>query len=127
MTRAGNDPSGLGRLEAAVLDVLWTSGELTTPEVHELVGRQRQLAYTTILTTLQRLHRKGLLTRTSRGRGHAYAPAQSREEFFGSRASGLASQLLQLGDAGLAAFLAEARRLDPEFVATLRARLEAER
>lgn len=126
MKATDNDASGLGGLEGAVLEALWAHGELTTPEVHERVGTPRGLAYTTILTTLQRLHKKGLLTRVDRGRGHAYAPAISRAQFLENRASGLAAQLLQLGDTGFAAFLAEAQRLDPDMVATLRARLREE-
>ena len=114
---------GLGDLEGAVMAALWANGEMTTPKVHELVGTERGLAYTTILTTLQRLHKKGLLDRVDRGRGHAYAPHISRDAFLETRASGLASQLFALGDAGLAAFLMEAQRLDPDVIASLRARL----
>lgn len=123
MVRGEQDISGLGDLEAAVMAALWANGELTTPKVHEIVGEERGLAYTTILTTLQRLHKKGLLDRVPRGRGHAYTPHVGRDEFLQTRANGLAAQLFALGDAGLAAFLTEAQRLDPEVVAGLRARL----
>lgn len=123
MVRGEKDISGLGDLEGAVMAALWSNGELTTPKVHEIVGRERGLAYTTILTTLQRLHKKGLLDRVDRGRGHAYAPHVGRDAFLQTRANGLAAQLFALGDAGLAAFLTEAQRLDPDVVASLRARL----
>lgn len=122
-TQAQNDGLGLGALEGAVMAALWAHGEMTTPMVHESVGRKRGLAYTTILTTLQRLHKKGLLDRVDRGRGHAYTAHSSRDVFLQSRANGLAAQLCALGDAGLAAFLTEAQRLDPVAVASLRARL----
>lgn len=123
MVRVEKDNSGLGDLEGAVMAALWANREMTTPMVHEVVGMPRGLAYTTILTTLQRLHKKGLLERVNQGRGHAYSPRVSRDEFIRERATGLASQLFALGDAGLAAFLTEANRLDPEVVASLRERL----
>lgn len=120
-----NDPaSGLGELEGAVMDALWDRGELSTPEVHNLVGASRGLAYTTILTVLQRLHRKGLAARRESGKLHVYAPALSREAFARQRGQDLASTLVQLGEAGVAAFFVEAEKLDPQVVAVLRRQLE---
>ena len=58
------DISQPGELEAAVLEALWAGEELSTPAVHERVGVPRGLAYTTILTVLQRLRKKGLVKRT---------------------------------------------------------------
>lgn len=119
------DISQPGELEAAVLEALWAGEELSTPAVHERVGVPRGLAYTTILTVLQRLHKKGLVKRTEDGRAHVYAPALSREEFARRRGHTLAAALTGLGEAGLAAFLAEAERLDPAAVESLRARLRS--
>jgi predicted transcriptional regulator len=117
----------VGELEAAVLSALWEGGELSTPAVFEQVGKPRNLAYTTILTVLQRLYRKGLVTRRGEGKAHVYAPALTRDQFSERRAERLAGAMVELGNAGLAAFLAEANRLDPAFVAQLRRQLlEAE-
>lgn len=116
--------TSLGELEAFVLAALWDKGKLATPEVFNHVGRARGLAYTTILTVLQRLHRKGLVTRQAAGKSHVYAPALSREQFAERRAELLAAAMVSLGSAGLAAFLSEADRLDPEFMAQLRAQLK---
>ena len=114
----------LGELEAVVLASLWESGQLSTPQVFDHVGVPRGLAYTTILTILQRLHRKGLVTRQAAGKSHLYAPALSREQFSERRAEALAAALVKLGSAGVSAFLSEASRLDPDFLDDLRARLE---
>lgn len=119
----GNDGAPLGELEGAVLDALWEGGALATPAVHEKVGLPRKLAYTTILTVLQRLHKKGLAGRREEGRSHVYFPALSREEFARKRGEGLATSLASLGDAGMAAFLAEAERIDPAAFKSLRAKL----
>lgn len=62
-----------GMLEDDVLTVLWTAGRPMTPaEVQTRLGDA--LAYTTVMSTLTRLHRKGLVTRESTGRGYAYIP-----------------------------------------------------
>lgn len=100
MVRVEKDNSGLGDLEGAVMAALWANREMTTPMVHEVVGMPRGLAYTTILTTLQRLRKKGLLERVNQGRGHAYSPSVSRDEFIRERATGLASQLFDARGCG---------------------------
>lgn len=116
--------TSLGELEALVLSALWDKERLSTPEVFNEVGVPRGLAYTTILTVLQRLHRKGLVTRQVVGKSHVYDATLSRDQFAERRAEVLAASMVKLGNAGLAAFLSEAGRLDPEFVAQLRAQLK---
>lgn len=105
------------------MDVLWSEPGLPTPVVHERVGVPRGLAYTTVLTVLQRLHKKGLLERREDGRAHVYSPALSREDFARRRGHDLAAVLGGLGEAGMAAFLAEAERVDPAAFEVLRAKL----
>jgi len=117
-------PSSVGELEASVLSALWDGGELATPEMFNLLGRPRGLAYTTILTVLQRLYRKGLVSRRVEGKAHVYSAALSREQFSERRGEFLAGAMVGLGSAGLSAFLAEAKRLDPAFMANLRSQLQ---
>ncbi len=114
----------LGTLEAAVLEALWQNA-MSTPAVYDAVGRPRGLAYTTILTVLQRLLKKGLVVRSGGGRSHIYAPAMSRERYAELRGESLASTFVEIGTSGVAAFLAEAERLDPALVSVLRRRLQA--
>lgn len=114
---------GLGELEGPVLEALWDHGELSTPAVHELIGKPRGLAYTTILTVLQRLHKKGLAGRREEGRAHRYYAAVSREEFSRRRGQILAASLAGLGEAGIAGFLAEAESGDHGVFDQLKARL----
>jgi predicted transcriptional regulator len=117
------ESSSVGELEALVLEQLWIAGEMTTPQVYGAVGRPRGLAYTTILTVLQRLRRKGLVRREGEGKSHLYAPAVTRDGFSERRGRFLANAVVELNQAGVAALLAEAERLDPEFIAGLRMRL----
>jgi predicted transcriptional regulator len=67
-------------LELEVLKVLWTGDdEPTVAEVQESMRPYRPLAYTTVLTLLERLYRKGLVTRRKQGRGYAYRPLLERD------------------------------------------------
>ena len=127
MARLPKSLEAPGDLEAAVLDTLWEYGELSTPAVYEAVGTPRGLAYTTILTVLQRLTKKGLLVRRGGGRSHLYAAALTREQFAERRGATLAAALVDVGAAGLGAFLAEVGRLDPRVVVHLRRQLGTKR
>lgn len=70
--------SQFGPLEQRLLEALWERGAST---VRDLVdGGCRDLAYTTVMTTLDRLYKKNLLTREAEGRAFRYAPRFSREE-----------------------------------------------
>ena len=70
----------LGKLEAAVMDVLWPAETpLTVREVLERMPPQRDLAYTTVMTVLGNLLRKGLLERESVGRAFRYRPTMTRQ------------------------------------------------
>jgi predicted transcriptional regulator len=68
----------LGPLEQRMLEALWARGHATVRDLVE--GGCDDLAYTTVMTTLDRLYKKGLLTRSEEGRAFRYAPRFSREE-----------------------------------------------
>jgi len=89
---SGRRPSGA--LEAEILAVLWDADKpLTASEVlAELPG---QLAYTTVMTILSRLHVKGIVTRNAVGRAYAYRPLEGRAEVAAQR---MAEVLERTGD-----------------------------
>lgn len=72
---------GLGDLESAVIDVLWDVGEpVKVRQVLERLTPERPLAYTTVMTVLDNLHRKDWVRRELSGKAYRYWPALSREE-----------------------------------------------
>jgi len=74
----------LGHLELKVMEILWAHGE---SNVHEVVRRLgRPLAYTTVMTTLDRLFKKDLLLRRKSERAFLYAPRWTRQEWEQKRA-----------------------------------------
>lgn len=87
---------GLGVLETAVMDVLWRAqNPLTVREVLIEINHSRRLAYTTVMTVLDNLHRKGWVLRERSGRAYLYRPAQARAE---AAARALREVLASTGD-----------------------------
>lgn len=62
------------------MKALWFEGATTVRDVHRVLQPDHPLAYTTVLTVMDRLTRKGFLARTRRGRAHTYLPRCSFEE-----------------------------------------------
>ena len=117
--------TGLGDLEREVMAQLWESGEpLTVRQVHEALSAGRSLAYTTVMTVLDRLAKKGVVRQERADRAYRYAPVQTREEMtaalmldaLGAAPDGAAR------DAALVHFVG---RVGPEGAAALRAALES--
>lgn len=71
----------LGELESAVMEVLWTKSEQTVNEVEERLREKRDIAHTTVLTTLDRMYRKSYLTREKQAKAFVYSPRYTRSEF----------------------------------------------
>jgi len=64
------------------MDLLWRWDRgSTVREVVDQLREQRQIAYTTVMTVMDNLHRKGWLVRTREGRAYRYVPVSSREEY----------------------------------------------
>src|SRR5690625_7018340 len=71
----------MGDLERAVMAQLWRSSTpRTVREVHAALEPTRPLAYTTVMTVLDRLAKKGLVTQEREGRAYRYFPARTREQ-----------------------------------------------
>jgi len=66
-------------LELQCLKVLWELGEGNVGDVQHMLAGQKPLAYTTVMTLLERLLRKGAVTRQKQGRHFIYSPAITRE------------------------------------------------
>lgn len=83
-----------GELEQAVMDILWSRpSALSVRDVHALLATDRELAYTTVMTVLDRLAKKGLLVRNLEGRAWLYRPANSRAAEVSAEVLGLLGRL----------------------------------
>ncbi|MFN8074909.1 MAG: BlaI/MecI/CopY family transcriptional regulator [Kineosporiaceae bacterium] len=113
-----------GDLEREVMTRLWDADRaLTVREVHEHLAESRPLAYTTVMTVLDRLAKKGLVRQEKADRAYRYSPVQSRAE---ATAALMLDALGGIGDgqARQAALLHFVGRVGPEEAAALRAALD---
>ena len=108
----------LGALEMRVMELLWDEHPLSVRAASErLAGAQ---AYTTIMTTMDRLHKKRLLRRTKEGNAFLYEPAMDRAEYQRRVVEAALTPLLAQGAAPvLAAFVEIAADLDEDHLAEL--------
>ncbi len=98
------------------MEELWVDGEASVRTVMEaLNGRAgKQRAYTTYMTIMARLHKKGVLERRREGKTDFYTPKLGRDEFMAARAEAEVQELVaQYGDVALSHFARQVASLDP--------------
>ena len=117
----------LGELEAALMSIVWQHPSVTAREVCDRMTGSRERAYTTVMTTLDRLHRKGLLGRRKDGSAWRYEASFTKSAYERTLADQLAVKILaDHGDTALSAFVDAAEKVDDVLLDKL-ARLIAER
>jgi len=70
----------LGRLQRAVLEIVWELGQASVHQVKDRLSCKKNLAYTTVLTAMQKLEKAGWLRHRTEGKSYIYLPTRSREE-----------------------------------------------
>jgi predicted transcriptional regulator len=96
----------LGNLEAEVMEILWQQPGQAVSEVEAQLRRKREIARTTVMTTLDRMHSKGYLTREKQGKAFVYSPRYSREDFEREMAQEVLGALLSgIGEPVLSTFV----------------------
>jgi predicted transcriptional regulator len=112
----------LGQAQADIMNVFWRRKDgATVPELLAEINKGRtrknepELAYTTVLTFVQRLHARGLLAREPEGRGYRYRPTMGREELLATWSDELIDRLLSdYGEVAVARLDDRIRSLDAE-------------
>lgn len=108
--------SGLGQLEREIMDQVWRAGgPVTGRQVVDELRRTRPVAYTTVLTIMDRLTVKGVLTRRRAGRAFLYEAVQSREEY----TAAVMREILDSAENPRAVLLHFLRQIPPEDAAEL--------
>ena len=69
--------------ELEIMKVVWDLGPCTVRDVYEMLRTRRQIAYTTVMTTMRILERKGQLKVSRKDRAHVYRPARPRQRVLG--------------------------------------------
>ena len=105
------------------MDRLWTRGRpMTVREILHDLTPHRPLAYTTVLTVVENLHKKHWLTRERDGRAHCYAPVMSREQY----SARLMREALDSSGDPAATLLGLVQQMSVDEAAALRAALAAD-
>ena len=113
-----------GELEASIMDWVWAAdGPVRVRDVTEGLRLDRQIAYTTVQTVMEILHRKGWLTREKDGRAFRYTATATPEDY----TARLMAEALQDAPNRTASLLKFVDTLDDEETARLRAALESAR
>ena len=108
----------LGTLEQRLMTLLWSAPPVTVREV--VAKLEGPLAYTTIMTTMDRLYKKGLLARHKDGIAYVYEPAMSRAQYHQTIIEDTVGALLaKSADPVMAAFVDTAAKLDESNLARL--------
>ena len=81
------------QLEMQVLSVLWKSGPQTARQILDVLPDGKDRAYTTVLSVMQVMEKKGLLTHETKGNRHIYAPLVKRREIIGPYLQSMVSHI----------------------------------
>ena len=113
-------PPLLGEQELEVLRYMADHAPIAVREVAAQFGEPRGLARTTILTVMERLRKKGFLTRTKEDGAFQYAPAVAKTELLQSLVQDFVEKTLGGSLSPFVAYLADAKNLSPAEIAELR-------
>jgi len=117
----------LGELQRAVMEVVWRHGEASVHDVLREVSRHKKLAYTTVLTVMQKLEKAGWLEHRNEGKSYVYTPTASREEAGAGSVRGFLKRVFEGDAVAMFQHLIRESDLSDEELSELRALIDAKR
>jgi predicted transcriptional regulator len=111
--------SSLTPLEVEIMQVLWEDGPSSVSHVQQNLASSTDLAYNTVQTMLNILHRKGRVKRSLKGRAYAYRPVVSKEIALGQAVRDLVERMFGGSSEELVMSLIKSRQVDPARIADL--------
>jgi predicted transcriptional regulator len=111
--------NSLTPLELQIMQVLWSEGPSNVLHVQECLSTSNDLAYNTVQTMLNILHRKGRVKRTLKGRAFVYRPIASKETVLGQAVLDLVERMFGGSSEDLVMSLIKSRQVDPNRIADL--------
>ncbi|MDW5264855.1 MULTISPECIES: BlaI/MecI/CopY family transcriptional regulator [Acidobacteriaceae] len=116
------DKEGLTKLELQIMQVIWRRGTSNVGEVQE--GLEQQLAYTTVQTMLNILHRKGKLKRKLQGRAYEYSATVSEAKALSHALRDVVDRMFGGSSEELVMSLIKSKQIDAKMIAKLSRKLE---
>lgn len=117
----------LGDLQLQVMERVWQLGQATVSDVYEALRSRRKIAYTTVLTTLRALERRGMVAHTMHGKAYLYRPVVSREAYTEARLDRFVDDLFDGRKEKLLCHLLGAERVSAAELKKIRRMLSAKR
>jgi len=116
----------LGPLEHQIMDIVWIQQKSTVYSVVAELSKKKKLAYTTVMTVMTRLAKKGVLSRQKKGKTYFYMPSESKDQFIHDVVKNTISKLVDMfGDEALIAFEDETKNLSDEQKEALLSKIDA--
>ena len=108
-------PHIFGELEAEIMEIVWKLERASVRDVLTILAKKREVAYTTVMTVMARLHEKGILKRAlHEGGAYVYTPQKPRAQFFEDASKIFIEQLIRdFGEIAVAQFFDVLERHDP--------------
>ena len=116
----------LGDLQLQVMEVIWRKGRASVADVHAELSARRKIAYTTVLTTMRALERRGVVRHEQVGKAYVYEPLVSRENYAASSVHRLVDDLFDGSREKLLCHLLGADRIGRSELASIRRMLRGD-
>ena len=113
--------------ELEIMKVVWSRVHATVRDVYEALLEQRKIAYTTVMTMMNVLERKGHLRKKAEGRSFLYRPTRPQRQVVGSMVREFVQRVFGGSAAPLLAHLLDEERLTPEDLDALAKRIKGKR
>lgn len=127
MNQPRNTAPVLGELEIQVMEYLWNEGESSAVELHKRISSKRPAAANTVQSAMERLFRKGLLSRRKSGHRYIYQAEISKADLLGNLINDLVTRFQADSTSSAAAILNAAERIDEETLTLLEAEIHRRR
>jgi predicted transcriptional regulator len=110
-----NKKNNLGPLEHKVMEIVWKQKKATVYSVVEALEQEKCLAYTTVMTVMSRLAKKGILSREKKGKTFIYSPKESKEKFIHQLVKSTINRMIDsFGEEAIVAFVDESNSLSED-------------
>jgi len=127
MAYSFSDIPALGELEIRVLAFLWASGEMSAKDMHEHINQERNASANNVQSAMERLFRKGLLSRSKLSHRYLYKAEVSKADLLGHMINDLVTRFQADSTSSAAAILNAAERIDDEALDLLEAEIQRRR
>jgi len=119
-------PRVLGELEQEVMNIVWSNKHVSVRYVYEALRKKRKIAYTTVMTVMDRLFAKQVLKRYKEGKTYFYLSDKTKEVFLEKASEAIVSSLVNdFGDVAITQFLNTLDQVDPQKLSQLKKRLKS--